>query len=226
MEKKDSSYQSVAELKKNMNSAKEMTDKLQQIATGAYSACGVDADSVNKMRSWKPIFSFLGSSEYLTPTLLNRERFNEDIKHLRGLSMFAEEIASSKRDIDNLYDEDIYKIDAGMINKKLCRQFTGTLSRVFNAEYKGIVNSIRLCRKDGKKISYAEALRITEMLTRYEKSSEEFGLAEDRIRDHVGEWYKGLGTDWSQLKEQMDYLSRIHESGISFGKIALARTLS
>lgn len=217
---RDTSYQSVAELKKNMNSAKEMTNKLRQITAGAFSACGVDTDSFNKMQIWKPIFSFLGSSEYITPILLNRAQFSADIKQLRGLSMFAEEIVSSKRDIDVLYDEDVYKLDAGMINKKLCRQFTGTLTRAFSGEYKGLINSIRLCRKDGKKISYAEAIRITELLTKYNKSTEEFRMAEDRIRGHVGEGYKGLSTDWSQMKEQIDYLSRLHDSGISFGKIA------
>ena len=90
----------------------------------------------------------------------------EDIvKHpeITGMVVSAD-IMAARSVLGAVFDDDIYKLDGAAYHKKLTKQFGGIFSRLFNAEYKQLITDLRLCKKDGKKPAYNEAVSMTERL--------------------------------------------------------------
>ena len=65
---------------------------------------------------------------------------------------------------------------------------------------------LRLCKKDGKKLYYDEAVAMMERLAYYQQKSEEFLQAEAPIKAYMGEAYQGIETPWDYVTEQMEAL--------------------
>ena len=118
-----------------------------------------------------------------------------------------------------VFDDDIYKLDGAAYHKKLTKQFGGIFSRLFNAEYKQLITDLRLCKKDGKKPAYNEAVSMTERLAYYQQKTLEFVEAEAPIKAFLGEAYHGVETEWDYVAEQMSALGAIFSSSIAFGAL-------
>ena len=73
---------------------------------------------------------------------------------------------SARSVLGAVFDDDIYKLDGAAYHKKLIKQFGGIFSRLFNAEYKQLITDLRLCKKDGKKPAYNEAVTMAERLAK------------------------------------------------------------
>ena len=106
--------------------------------------------------------------------ILNKEHFNTVNTALRELQTQSADILAVHATLADVFDEDVYKLDGATYHKKLTRQFNGFFSRLFNAEYKQLMADLRLCRKDGKKLSYDEAVTFTEKLSSYQQKCSEF----------------------------------------------------
>lgn len=216
----DTSYQTKNVVKSDLASVSQFLQQLvpllQEIAKKYDICCASIADATN----WRAFFSAAAVSDAITPALLNREQFYSVKSVLNDLKDRSVEILSIRSSLDADFEEDVYKLDGDTYSKKLKKQFNGVFSRLFNAEYKQIITDLRLSKKDGKKPSYDEAVRIAEQLSAYQLKGKDYAAIEAPAKAFLGTAYKGIETVWEDVLKDVSILDNLFSHGVSFGKLA------
>lgn len=215
----DTSYQAKSGVKNDLATAAQLLQALIPLQQEISEKYGIHCASIEDARIWKAFFGFAATSQIITPSLLSKEHFHAVNSALNELQAQSSAILSSRSVLSAVFEDDIYKIDGAAYHKKLTKQFGGIFSRLFNAEYKRLITDLRLCKKDGKKPSYSEAVTMTERLSYYQQKSTEYAEAEAPIKAFLGTAYKGVETEWDYVTEQMAALETIFSNGISLGAL-------
>ncbi len=215
----DTSYQTKSQVKSDFSAAAQLLQVLIPLQQEISEKYGIHCSSIEDAHSWNTFFGFAETSQIITPALLDRTHFDSVNSALHELQAQSSDILASRSVLSAVFDDDIYKLDGAAYHKQLTKQFSGMFSRLFNAEYKKIVTDLRLCKKDGKKPSYSEAVTMTERLSYYQQKSTEYAEAEAPIKSFLGAAYKGVETEWNYVTEQMSVLETIFSNGISFGAL-------
>ena len=215
----DTSYQSKNEVKGDLSTVSHFLQILLPLQQEISEKYGIQCTSIEDAHIWNSFFGFAATSKLITPSLLNREHFDAVDSALRALQGRSADILAVRSVLSAVFDDDFYKLDGAEYHKKLTKQFNGTFSRLFNAEYKQLITSLRLCKKDGKKLSYNEAITLTERLAYYQQRNFEFVEAEAPIKAFLGEAYHGVETEWDYVAEQMSAMKAIFSNDIAFGTL-------
>lgn len=215
----DISYQTKKDVQSDFSAAVQLLEALVPLLTEISDKYGVQCSSIADAREWNTFFDLASTSQLITPSLLERNRFNTVKTVLSSLQIQSEDILASRSVLDAAFDADIYKLDGAEFYKKLTKQFDGVFPRLFNSEYKQIINSLRLCRKDGKKSSYTEAVAITERLSYYQQKCSEYAEAEAPVKEFLGPAYAGVDTDWNTAAAQFSTLESVFACAVSFGSL-------
>lgn len=215
----DTSYQAKAEIKNNFSAAVQLLQSLIPLLREVSEKYGIHCVSIEDAYVWKAFFDFAATSQIITPSLLSKEHFDTVNSVLNQLRAQSSDIFSSRSVLSAIFEDDIYKLDGATQYKKLTKPFNGIFSRLFNVEYKQLITDLRLCKKDGKKPSYSEAVTMTKHLSYYQQKSVEFAESEAPIKAFLGTAYKGIETEWSYVTDQMATLEAILSNGLSFGAL-------
>ena len=222
----DTSYQAKVELKGDLSAViplfRELTGLGREISEKYAVSCASMADCL----TWQEFFHLAASSTLITPGLLQPERFRSANAALAQLRADSAEILSDRCILDSVFDGGIYKLDGELLHKKLTRQFDGLFSRLFNGEYKQLLADLRLCKRDGKKPSYDEALHMTERLAHYQAACAAFEKAEGPLNAVLGEGYRGVDSDWDYITDQMAALGALFDRGTAFGALTACGDIS
>ena len=213
----DTSYQTKVEVKSDLSSVVQLLQALIPLQQEISEKYSIQCASVGDALIWNKFFDFAATSELITPSLLDRVRFTTVNAALHELQAKSSDILASRSALSAVFDDDIYKLDGAGYHKKLTKQFSGIFSRLFNAEYKQLITNLRLCKKDGKKPSYNEAVTMTEKLSDYQQKNLNYVAAEAPVKTFLGEAYKGVETEWDYVMKQMSALEAIFSNDISFG---------
>lgn len=107
---------------------------------------------------------------------------------LENVSRLAVELSEKKNGILSEYEEDVFKINGTETGRKLRKLYSNSFTRLFNSDYKSLMQEFRLCRKDGRKLKYEEAIELSDRLSEYADAagklsalSEEAGTSADII---------------------------------------------
>lgn len=222
----DMSYQTKSEVKTELSEIIALLDNMIPIIGEISKKYNVSCTSIEDANIWKSFLSLAASSDFITPALLNKEHFESANSLLNELSSRSQDIISVREALNEVFDSDLYKLDGAVYYKKLTKQFSGTFSRLFNAEYKQIIGSLRLCRKDGRKTSYNEAVKFTEQLSYYQQKCNEYNEMEMPVKGFFGPAYNGVDTDWKNVTGQMSFLQMLFTQNIVFGGLAELNDLS
>ena len=215
----DTSYQSKNEVKRDLSTVSQFLQVLVPLQKEISEKYEIQCISIEDAYLWNSFFGFAATSKLITPSLLNQGHFDEVNSVLHTLQKQSSEILATRSVLNAVFDDDVYKLDGAAHHKKLTKQFNGTLSRLFNAEYKQLITDLRLCKTDGKKPSYSEAVTMTEKLAYYQKRNLEFLETETPIKAFLGEAYHGVETEWDYVTEQMSAMAAIFSSSIAFGAL-------
>lgn len=221
----DTSYQARMEVRQDLVDVVEPMHELIPLMQEFATRYSVRCDSIEDARTWQSFCAVAATSRVITPGLLARVHYDEVNNALEDLQLQSEDIVHLRSMLGALYDDDIYRLNGAEYHKKLTRQFTGTFSRLLNAEYKQIINDLRLCRKDGRKVAYSEACTITERLADYQRRVEEYKSAEEPAAAWLGDAYKGVDTDWDLVAGQLNMVGAMFGRGYSYGTMADASDL-
>lgn len=213
----ETSYQSKSEIKTNFSMVSQLLQTVLPLQREISEKYEIRCAGIEDIYVWNTFFGLAATSKLITPSLLNRKNFDTANAAVHELKIQSADILASRSVLDNVFDDDVYRLDGTMCYKKLTKQFNGTFSRLFSAEYKQLINDLRLCKKDGKKLSYNEAVMMAERLAYYQQKSIEFNEMESPIKAFFGESYKGVETEWNDVIAQMEILGKIFSSDISFG---------
>lgn len=169
----DTSYQAKSSVKNSIATVIQFLQSLIPLIQEISDRYGINCTTIEDARTWKGFFSTAAISQIITPSLLNKEHFEAVNSALTKLSAQSAEILSSRSVLDSTFDDDLYKLNGAQYHKQLTKQFTSAFARLFNSEYKKIIADLRLCKKDGKKLSYNEATAATERLSYYQQKMQE-----------------------------------------------------
>lgn len=203
----DCSYQAVMQLKEDLQAIISLCRSITEINKKVEATYGIFATSINVTLALNRFMELAGESDFVTPSLLSTTVLSEATETVKQLRTIAEDILQNKAFLDNAFDEDLYKLDGQALYKKLTRQYGGWFSRLFGREYKKIVNEIRLCKKDGRKVRYAEAVKTIETLYKYQKNQKEFDELQANVKTLLGKAYAGVNTDFERLTTELDVLT-------------------
>lgn len=215
----DTSYPAKAQVKSDFLAAVRFLTALIPLQKEIAEKYGVHCESIEEAGVWAAFFSLAAASQIITPSLLCREHFYAVHSALKELQVLSSDVLASRSVLNAVFDDDVYKLDGAAYHKKLTKQFSGTFSRLFNAEYRQLVADLRLCKKDGKKPSYSEAVTMTERLAYYQQKVTEYAEVEAPIKAFLGRAYKGVETEWDYVTKQSSALDAVFLHGTSFGAL-------
>lgn len=192
-----------------------LLNKLSLLLTEKYQ---IEIPSVHAAQQYRKFFKAMGSSKAFTPTLFDSDALVEVTALAEQMSQIAQEIQQAQQQLAQNYDEDIFKLDGKDIYKKLTVNHSNGLGRAFSSEYKKLAKSLQMCRKDGKRPSYAEAVKATETLREFQRKTDEFFNNEKMLDGRIA-CYKGVNTDWDSVLAELKQTAETIR-GLEFGTFA------
>ena len=215
----DTSYQSKTRVKSDFSAVLQFLQTLYPLQQEIAEKYRVQCVSIEDARDWNAFFGFAATSKLITPSLLDRSHFEETNAALQDLREKSAQLLVARSALNAVFDSDVYKLDGAEYHKKLTKQFGGIFSRLFSTEYKRLIANLRLCKKDGKKLSYHEAVAITKRLADFQKKSAEYAESEAPIKSFWGKAYQGIETDWDYVAEQISALEKMFSKHLAFGAL-------
>ncbi len=219
----DSSYQSVMQVKADLSTVSDLCQSLQTIGSSVSEKYNVVIDTLAKARVFGKFFSLIQNSGFIMPPLLHSGKLQKTLESVEKMQSLAGEIFAKKVILDEAFDEDIYSLDGQAEYKKLTRQFGGFFSRVFSGEYKRLIGTLRLSKKNGKKPNYRSAVSAMETLSAYQQKCNEFNRLHYAVENVLGGEYAGISTDFTRCLNELYGLAEIHAEGVTFGKLPSMR---
>ena len=215
----DSSYQSTAQLKFDLKDVITLCGNIKELNGTLNEKYSISAKNIYQAYALRDFFNLAKTSEFITPALLNSSTLEGVLKTINAMNVLAKEILSNKKIIDDMFDEDVYKLDGQALYKKLTKQFNGFFARLFSSEYRHIARELKLCKKDGKKVKYKVAVSMMDTLRVYQQKSCEFNGFEEKIKSQIGTAYNGVSTNFEDLIAEFETLTKIHSTDVDFATL-------
>ncbi len=216
----DYSYQSKIQLKSDLKDVIAFCKEINELNDNIKERYSVSAKNVTQAYGLRDFFNLVKNSKFVTPTLLNFPVLENVINIITSMRALSKEILNDKKIIEDIFDEDIYKVDGQAVYKKLTKQYNGFFARLFSGEYRRIAKDFKLCSKDGKKIKYDVAVSMTNVLRVYQQRVEEFNNLEKNIKTQIGSEYCGVTTKFDDLLAELETLTEILSDDIDFTKLS------
>ncbi len=208
------------DVKNDLTKAKQILSVLIGWQENILKKYGIQCSSIMDAKEWKNNFYLFANSRIITPWLLNKQIFDKVNLKINKLKSVSSNIRTLQLKLEREFNDDIYKLNGEECCEKLTEQFgeKGWL-RLFSLEYRRLITKLRSCKRNGKRISYDEAVKMMKDLKEYQEKRREYDNEEEwiKIKTYLGADYKGVDTDWDYVTAQMEYLERCHR--ISFGKL-------
>ena len=213
----DISYQTRIKIKNNLSKIIEFLENLSSKTRAISEQYKITCNSITDTQNWIEFFKFASESQLITPSLLEKKNFDVAYASIEKLKDLSSDILTCKNIIDSVFNEKIYELNGKDYHEKLVQQFSTKISRIFNKDYKNIKDTLHLCKKGRKSISYSDSVILTERLAYYQQKADEYKEIEAIVKNDFGPIYKGIYTDWENLSEQMNTLKNTFNSVHSFG---------
>ncbi len=219
-ENADASYQERAETEGQLGQVLSFLNAIQGVNRTLNAKHGLKATSLQQVYALRDFLRLATESAFLTPVLLKPATLQKVISAVENMRALAKEILEKKGRIDGLFDGDVYLLDGAAYHKALTKRFNGFFSRIFSGEYRKIREEMRFCKKDGKRITYAQAVAATHLLMAYQRAQKEFSVLEERTAEKLGDGYQGVNTDFAALAIELERLKSIHQSELNLSKLS------
>lgn len=216
----DCSYQTVMQLKTDLQAVINLCDELTKISEVLQSKYGINANNLQYSYAFRRFFNLAKESGFITQLVLNSLTTAKVLETTHKMQALSKVILDKKATLDQSFDSDIYKLDGQNYYKKLTKQYRGFFSHIFNREYKRIISDIKLCKKDSKKPKYKVAVEAMDNLRVYQEKLQEFNDIEQSIKNYLGLAYQGVNTDFVRLISELEELADILSLVVSFEKLA------
>lgn len=216
----DMSFQTKAVVKNDLQAVVTMLEEAKSLFTHLSEVCGTMCTSIEELKLWSD-FSHLNQDRGITtPAFLQKKDLEENIKLFRTLQASSAEILSLRATIATEYDDGVWCLDGTALCNTLTQQFSSPFSRVFSREYGTIVRSLKLCKLNGKKPKYRDAVRIIRQLKTYQEKMKVFSNAADGATTLLGKSFCGVDTNWDHILRHTDTLVQLFAKGLDCQHLA------
>lgn len=218
----DSSYAKVVTLKKNIEATIKLLKGLLPIVAEIKEKYSVEADSIVRIRALLELFKLLSSSKYISYSAIDRLRIDTVIAKVNDLKSISEDILARRSAIGEIFDNDIYDLDGNDIYKRLTKEFTGIFSRLFSKDYKGIMRQLRLCKHDGKKLKYENAIIWAKRLSECQEKMAGLNATAESLGDCLNSNYDGFNTPFDDMLLELSQLKELMVAEIDLSDLSLS----
>lgn len=215
----DVSYQTRAKVKSDLIASLRFLESLTPVSEFVSKKYEVVCNTINSLLLWSNFFLFAKSTKLFISQILDKSIFEDADNIIKKLNILSSEILAIELTVSSAFDDDIYKLDGNEYNKRLTKQYRGTFSRLFNREYKKIITDMRICKNDGKKVSYSDAVLLSENLSLHQQKTKEFYDLEPMVVSYLQPIYDGVNTDWDYVSSQLNILSTFLSQNMMFGSL-------
>ena len=205
----DNSYAANLQVKSDFEYAIKFLNKLSQVVANLKDYFGITCYDIHIFSALQKLFDFLSQTTLATSSLLDKQNFESVCSKLILLQEMSGNLIALKDELDKVVDDRIYNLDCDLIYKKLDRQFNKLRSRIFNGEYKQLINDLKLCLIENKELSFEAAKDLTKKADEYKQQLLAYQSLESQVKDIVGPIYDGVKTNWTELYQQIDHMNQI-----------------
>ena len=213
----DSSYQAIIQLKSDLSQVATWSENLESFSGEVQRFYGFSVDSVNLATAAFSFFELMKDSAFLTPRLFSLAASERTLDIVQQMQTCASNIRVKKAALDLIFDKDVYDLDASVLYKRLTKQYGNWFSRLFGRGYRLLLSQLKMCRKDGEKPSYNDAVSDVSLLRDYQEELLSFCQLEKSIRVFLGAAWQGVDTDFQQLLSQLEKLISLQKRGLPLG---------
>lgn len=216
----DNSYRSKEITKSDLQIIEKMLTDLTPAITRMKEKYGVSCENINAMYFCNEFFDWLKDANAITPGLFGKNKFEYTMKNAEKLQVISEDILTLKENIEEIFNKNIYEINGQDYYRKLTKQFNKAFLNIFNGEYRQLLRQLHLCKKDGQKVKYKDAVLFMNKLALYQQKLNEYIEIEKLVKSDLGPAYVGICSDWVGIMEQFDHLESLHKSNTEFGNLS------
>ena len=183
-------------------------------------AYSLDVDTLFGTERYIQMLNVLSTTKFLKPSMLNNEKLNVLLDSSKKLKELSDHVIAIREYLNNIFEESVYKIDGSDYYNKLTKLYSGSFSRIFNSEYKGMISEIRLASKTGKKPNYDTAREYMKGLSDYQDFMKQFEEEKTHVDGLLDSEKISVDTEWNQLNTELDIVKICFDNDLSAGKIA------
>lgn len=213
----DASYQTKTTLKKDLIHISEVFGKLVRLEDEISKKYQIACKSFVDSQFWNSFFEFVSNSKIDVIALLNKKNLSSLKSALANLKSLSADVTSLRNKLNGTFEDDVYLLNGDENFAKLKKEYSKTLSRLFDRNYKDLIRQIRSCKKDGKKVTYLEALSSMKDLSLYNSKFKAFTQEMEPVKAFLDLEDKGIETNWGALEKQLSSLEKFLEMGFDFG---------
>lgn len=217
--KDNNSYQSKLKFKSDLDKLINYFEKSKLLKKRLLENYQIRYSDNEELKLIRNLFNFLLETKIVNSLLLNKENFNYVLSNLSDLKKINLDINSSLENIESVYKEGIFDIDATSLYFKLLNEFNGKWAQWFNKDYKNILKELSLLKRVSSKLSYDEAISITYSVIELQDRKETFFTHANTLKRFLNEHYKELETDWDYISDQLNILGYYVYNIKSFGNL-------
>lgn len=166
------------------------------------------------------LLNALSSTPFLKPGVLLFEKEKVLFNTIKSLENLSAQILPIRQKLDESYEDSIYRIDGQDYYNKLTKLYSGFFSRLFNSDYKSIIENLKLASKNGKKLRYAVAQEYMKALMDYQSLVRQFDVEKKNAEGLLNLDAISPDTNWNQLSSELDIVKVCFENNLSCGSIA------
>lgn len=170
---------------------------------------------------WIELLQFLGTSDVLTPSLLNKDKCEVAVVYIADLEKNSKRIKHIYAYITEKYNDKVFQeLDAERSYKLLTEDYKNAFTRLFNSGYKDLIARIQTYAMPGIRIKYNDARDLAYSILQYYDALEAFQKLETDAKDFLGACYASHNTNWDHLISGVsDLYDRLSKGTPSLGLI-------
>ena len=177
--------------------------------------------SFQQTLKWQSLLSFASESDVLTPALLSRQSLECAAPVFADMMELSQSIVPLRdKLLSDCKPEAIDELDGASLHKTLVEQYSSFLTRLFNEEYKKLIETIQPYLLDSGKLKYPQAVALTDQLMKLQELLVPYKEKEAAVSGCLGPCYAGPDTDWEHVITSLETLrSHFDQETESYGSL-------
>ncbi len=208
----DFSYQTKLLLKENMQKLLSFLPKFNDLSFKSERDFYIKIKNISQAENLNKLIEVIISSPFIKAELLT-ENLKKVYEKVEKLKEKADEIYEIRKNVLVEYDKELLDVDPIERYKKLSREYKGALKRAFSSDYKKIIKDLKLCKNDGVKPKYNQALEVYKKLYDITEITAQIVDIAKPIKNKINGYDKEK-TDFESLLSDLSILLELQSSGV------------
>lgn len=215
----DATYENQIKIRRALQSLSQELNAINPLVKECKAKYSLEMDTLVCVEKYLQLFKIISGLKYLLPIALKNDSIERIENKVDMIGQLSSNVVLLREIVDNYFEGDLSSINAEDDYNKLTKIYSNFFSRLFSSEYRGIITSIRLASKSGKKPNYSEAVTIMKNLRDYRRLIKDFNEAKKDLDGLVVTEAISVDTDWKAVSEEIEEVKQWHSNKLSLGII-------